>query len=108
MQIIVCLVRIFIAATIVPCGGHKPLPVHHHIADYIFWSIEINEVSQSQIENIVLSSVKPVLEAMGEGGVGGGGCGGVTGVAYFSTCHDQTQLNRACYFHFFGVLRASK
>ena len=34
--------------------------------------------------------------------------GGVDGVAHFSTSHEQTQLNRVCYFHFFGVFLASK
>ena len=32
------------AAGVVPCGGPKSLPVHHHSADYIsFWSFEISE-----------------------------------------------------------------
>ena len=37
--------------------------------------------------------------------------GGVAGVAYFLSCHKQTQLNRVCFFsffHFFGEFLASK
>ena len=29
-------------------------------------------------------------------------------VVHFITSPEQTQLNRVCYFHFFGVLLASK
>ena len=37
----------------------------------------------------------------------------MAGVAYFLSCHKQTQLNRVCFifpffFHFFGVFLASK
>ena len=34
--------------------------------------------------------------------------GGVASVAYFITGHEQTQLNRDLFFHFFGVFLASK
>ena len=34
--------------------------------------------------------------------------GGVASVAYFITGHEQTQCNRVCYFHFFGIFLASK
>ena len=30
------------------------------------------------------------------------------GVARFITGHEETQLKRFCYFHFFGVILASK
>ena len=36
-----------------------------------------------------------------------GGEGGVASVAHFSTGHEQTQYNRVCYFHLFGVSLAS-
>ena len=36
----------------------------------------------------------------------------MAGVAYFLSCHKQTQLNRVCFifsfFHFFGVFLTSK
>ena len=34
--------------------------------------------------------------------------GGVASVASLITGHEQTQLNRVCYFHFFGMVNASK
>ena len=61
----------------------KRLPVHHHSADYIFWSYGIIEFISSYFENRVL--LKPVL-------------GGVASVACFTTDHEQTQLNRVCTF----------
>ena len=39
---------------------------------------------------------------------GGVGLGGVAGVAYFITGHEQTQLSRISYFHFFAVFLAPK
>ena len=33
---------IFTAAVVMPCGGYKRLPVHHHSAGYIFWSFGVN------------------------------------------------------------------
>ena len=33
--------RIFCLDGAVPCGGRKTSPVHHHCADYIFWSFVI-------------------------------------------------------------------
>lgn len=71
----------------------KRLPVHHNSADYIFWSFGIIEFFYSYLENRVL--LKPVLE-------------GVASVVHFITGHEQPQLNGVCYFHFFGVLLASK
>ena len=32
----------------------------------------------------------------------------MTGIAYFSTGHEQTQYNRVCYFHSFGAFLAPK
>ena len=61
----------------------KRLPVHHHCANYIFWLFGIIWFILSHFEN--KSLLEPVL-------------GSVTNVAYFSTCHEQTQLNRVCYF----------
>ena len=72
----------------------KRLPVHHHCADYIFWPFGIIWFILSHFEN--KSLLEPVL-------------GSVTNVAYFSTCHEQTQLNRVCYFFcYFGEFLASK
>ena len=61
------------------------LPVHHHNADYIFWSFGIIGFILSYLENSVL--LKPVL-------------GGVASAAYFITGLEQTQYNLACYIRF--------
>ena len=73
-------------------------PVHHHCADYMFWSFAITEFIFSHFENRIL--LKPVLEVMGEGGA--------CSVALFIIGHEQIQLNRVCYFQFFDVFLASK
>ena len=41
---------LFTAAGVVPCGGNKRLPVHHHSADYIFWSFGIIEFIFSHLK----------------------------------------------------------
>ena len=71
----------------------KRLPVHHHCADFIFLSFGIIEFIFSHLK--IRVPLKPVL-------------GGVAGVAHYITGHEQTQLNRVCYFHFFDVVIASK
>ena len=63
----------------------KRLPVHHHSADYIPWSFRITEFNLSYYENRVL--FKPMV-------------GDVASVVNLITGHEQTQLNRGCYFHF--------
>ena len=55
----------------------KRLPVHHHTADYIFWSFGIIEFIQIYFSSRVW--FKPVLE-------------GVAVVAHCTTGHEQTQL----------------
>ena len=42
---------IFTAIDIVSCGGRNSLPVHHHIADYIFWPFLIIRYILSHFEN---------------------------------------------------------
>ena len=69
----------------------KCLPVHHHSADYIFWTFGI-------IESIVFENSVPFKAVLG----------GVAGIAHFITCHEQTLLNRVCFFSFFDVVLASK
>ena len=59
----------------------------------IFWSFGITGFILSHPENRVL--LKPVLES-------------AASVANFITGHEQTQLNRVCYFHFFGEFLNSK
>ena len=76
-----------------PCPAVKRLLIHHHNADYIFWSFRITGFILSYPENRFL--LKPVLWW-------------VASVAHFITCYDQPQLNQVCYFHFFGVSLASK
>ena len=44
---------------------------------------------------------------LGVGGGRGGGGGGAS-ATHFITDHKQTQLNRVCYFHIFGVFLAFK
>ena len=62
-------------------------------ADYIFWSFGTIEFVYRYFINRVL--LKPVL-------------GGMATVENFITGHEQTQLNRVCYFHFFDVFLAFK
>ena len=59
------------------------LPVHHHSADYIVWSFGITGFILSYLENIIL--LKPTL-------------GGVVSAGHFIAGHENTQLNRVCYF----------
>ena len=66
----------------------KRLPVHHHRADYIFWSIGIIEFNSVFENRVPLKSVQ----------------GGMAAVAHFVTGHQQTQQNRVCYFHSFDVI----
>ena len=54
---------ILTAGGVVPCGGRKMFPVHHHSADYMFWSLGIIGLVLSQFENRV--PLKPVLGGMG-------------------------------------------
>ena len=56
---------IFTAAGVVPCGGRKRLPVHHHSADYIFSGPfgSVGSFILSQFENRV--PLKPVLGDVG-------------------------------------------
>ena len=61
------------------------LSVHHHSADYIFWSFGITEfilVTENRVQ------LKPVLV-------------GVAGVAHSISGHEHSQLNGVCYFRFF-------
>ena len=65
----------------------------------VFWSIGLGSLSSFRFSLYIQFCV-----SLCRGG-------GVAGVAYFLSCHKQTQLNRVCFFssfHFFGVFLASK
>ena len=72
----------------------KHLPVHHHSADYMFWSFGIIGFILSQFENRV--PLKPVL-------VGRGG-----GVAWAVLHHYVRLKKRVFCFRFFDVFLASR
>ena len=60
------------------CGGCKCLPVHHHSADYIFWSFGIIEFILSHLKiEFCLSRCQ--------------GGGGVAGDVHFITGREQIQ-----------------
>ena len=71
----------------------KRLPVHHHRADYIFWSFGINEFIQSHLKKLSLAKA----DAKGRA------C-----LSRFITGHEQTRLNHVLYFLFFSLFLASK
>ena len=68
-------------------------PVHHQSSDYIS-----GHFGSLSLFRIILKIEFYLSQCIG----------GVTGVADLRTGHEQTQYNRVCYFHLFGVFLACK